>query len=120
MDQRVAPLASILRLNARLLRNCLDGLTDEQARRRPSDHANSATFVAAHLAESRFFLLKTLGRELANPLAPYLEGARGIGDVRQLPSLAEIGAAWTAVSDALLERLSTVSAAELEPAMRYA
>jgi uncharacterized damage-inducible protein DinB len=31
MDSRIAPLAEILRLNTTLFRNCLDGLSDEQA-----------------------------------------------------------------------------------------
>jgi hypothetical protein len=82
MDPRIAPLTEILRLNTRLFRNCLDGITDEKAALRPSASTNSATFVAAHVAEARFYLLKMLGAERPNPIAAYLEGARGIDDVR--------------------------------------
>jgi uncharacterized damage-inducible protein DinB len=121
MDPRVAPLAEILRLNTRLFRNCLDGLTDEQAAARPSLETNSAAFVAAHVADSRFVLLRLLGGDGTSPLAPYLAGARSIADVRQIPPLAEVHAAWTSVSHALRDRFEAVTAADLdaELAARY-
>ena len=87
MEIRVAPLAEILRLNTVLFRNCLDGLSDEQAAKRPSGATNSAAFVAAHLTSSRFFLLKTLGAEHPDPLAAYLDGRKGIDEIAQLPPL---------------------------------
>jgi uncharacterized damage-inducible protein DinB len=114
MDPRIAPLAEIVRLNTRLFGNCLDAMTDEQALVRPSPVTNSAAFVAAHVAASRFFLLKTLGGEQPDPLARYLEGAKGIDDVKQLPPLTEIDKAWTTASNALDERLDTMTAPELD------
>jgi uncharacterized damage-inducible protein DinB len=114
MDPRVAPLTEILRLNTRLFRNCLEGVTDEKAVIRPSASTNSAAFVAVHVAESRFFLLKMLGAEQPSPLAAYLDGARGINDVKQFPPVAEIQRAWTTASHALRDRLDTITAAELD------
>src|SRR5512135_2317869 len=77
MDQRIAPLAEILRLNTRLFVNCLDGMTDDGAAVRPSASTNSAAFVAAHVAEARFFLLNMLGAARPSPISACLEGARG-------------------------------------------
>jgi uncharacterized damage-inducible protein DinB len=114
MDSRLGPLAEILRLNTKLLRNCLDGLSDEQAATRPSASTNSVAFVAAHLSDARFYMLELLGAAQPNPLGAYLKGARGINDVKQFPSLAEIQRAWTAASHALRDRLATVTAAELD------
>jgi uncharacterized damage-inducible protein DinB len=114
IDPRVAPLTEILRLNTKLFRNCLDGVTDEKAAMRPSASTNSAAFVAAHVAEARFFLLDMLGAKQASPLGAYLAGARGIDDVKQLPSVAELQRAWTAASHALRDRLDTITAAELD------
>lgn len=111
MDPRVAPLSDILRLNTKLFRNCLDGMSDEQANVRPAA-GNSAVFVAAHVADSRFFLLKVLGADLANPLAPYLAKAKCIDDVKQFPALSEIHSAWTAASHALRGRLDSISPSE--------
>ena len=114
MDIRVAPLAEILRLNTVLFRNCLDGLSDEQALVRPTNGTNSAAFIAAHLASARFFLLKTLGVEEGDPLAPYLEGRKGIDDIARLPPLVEVAAAWTLGAHLLRDRLATLTAADLE------
>lgn len=114
MDARVAPLADILRLNTVLFRNCLDGLSDEQALTRPSNATNSAAFIAAHLASSRFFLLKTLGVGEADPLAAYLDGRQGIDDIAQLPPLREIQAAWTQGAHLLRDRLDRLTSADMD------
>ena len=92
MDPRVQPLAAILRLNTRLLLNCLDGLTDETARARHATGVNSATFIAAHVTDSRFFILRTLGGARENPLSIYLDKAKSIDEVTEWPSLDAIRA----------------------------
>ena len=114
MDPRVTSLAETLRLNARLFGNCLDQLSDEQARVRPSDSCNSAAFVAAHLVESRHYLLTTLGAERPNPLERYTGGWKSIAEIREWPSLDQIREAWSAVSDALGKRLEAITPAELD------
>ncbi len=114
MDPRIVPLTEILRLNTRLFRNCLEGLTDETAAMRPSASTNSAVFVAAHVAVARFYLLRMLGGEQPNPIAAYLEGARGIDEVKRFPPLAELQHAWTTASHALRDRLDGMTAAELD------
>jgi uncharacterized damage-inducible protein DinB len=110
----MGPLTEILRLNTKLFRNCLDGVSDETAAIRPSASTNSAAFVAAHVTDSRFYLLKALGAEQPNPLAEYLEGGRSIDDVKRVPPLAETQRAWTAASRALRDKLDSMMAAELD------
>jgi uncharacterized damage-inducible protein DinB len=114
MDPRLTPLTEILRLNTKLFRNCLEGVTDEKAAMRPSASTNSPVFVAAHVAEARFYLLKMLGAEQPSPLAAYLDGARGIDDVKRFPPLADIQRAWTTASHALRDRLDAMTPAELD------
>ena len=114
MDPRLVGLADILRLNTKLFRNCLDGLTDEQAAERPSPDTNSAAFIAAHLADSRYFILKLIGDARPSPLGRYLDGAKTIDDVKECPPLSETLAAWTAASHAIRDRFGTLSAAELD------
>jgi len=114
MDPRVAPLAEILRLNAQLFRNCLEGLNDEQGRQQPSDSCNSATYVAAHLVESRHYLLKTLGAERANPLERYTGSWKSITEISEWPTLKQIDRAWSEVNDALTDRLARVTLKELD------
>lgn len=114
MDARIAALADTLKLNTRLFRNCLDGFTDARAAVRPTSDTNSAAFIAAHLADSRFYLLKLLGAEQANPLSRYLEAGRGIDDIKEWPTLQETLSAWTTVSHALRDRMEALTAAELD------
>src|SRR5262245_66135107 len=104
MDPRIAAIADILRLNTKLFRNCLDGFTDAQARVRPSATMNSAAFVAAHVADARYLMLRVLGAERPNPLASYLAGSRSIDEIVTLPTLAESQAAWTDAARALRDR----------------
>jgi len=114
MDERIVPLAEMLRLNTLLFRNCLVGMTDEQSRRRPSPTTNHAAFVAAHVADSRFNLLAVLGAEQPSPLERYIGSARGLDDVQQWPTLAETEAAWTHGGRALRDRLDAMTAADLD------
>jgi uncharacterized damage-inducible protein DinB len=113
MEAAVAPLAGILQLNTGLLRNCLANVSDDEARRRLAAGGNSMLFLAAHLTDSRHFLAARLARPLENPLTPYLEKARGIEDITDWPPLAEVLAAWQAVSAHLLAALAEIPAAEL-------
>jgi uncharacterized damage-inducible protein DinB len=119
MDPRVAPLASILDLNTDLLLNCLDGLDDDEARRRLRSGGNSIAFLAAHLTDSRHFLATRIGRPLDNPLAGALADARGIEDVRTWPPLDEIRRAWLAVSDHLAAALAALPTSELARASAH-
>jgi uncharacterized damage-inducible protein DinB len=114
VDSRVLCLAEILRLNTQLFRNCLDSLDDGAAAMRPSSETNNIAFIAAHVTDARFFLLRVLNAEHPNPMAAYLKDARGIDDLKRLPTLGELQAAWTDASRALRDRLPSLTAAELD------
>ena len=114
MDPRVAPLASALRMNTRLFRNCLDGLNDEQARSRISERTNSVAFIAAHLVESRHFLASQLGEKIPSPFGAVFAEAKSIDDVSELPSLPAIRSGWDTISEELERRLERADAATLD------
>jgi uncharacterized damage-inducible protein DinB len=116
MDPQLAPLAAIYELNTDLLLNCLAGLTDTEAQCRLEAGGNSVTFLAAHLTDSRHFLVARLGRPLANPLARYLADVRSIEDILEWPTLDEIRPAWLAISAHLLAVLAELTPAELAEA----
>ncbi|MBA3894225.1 MAG: DUF664 domain-containing protein [Gemmatimonadales bacterium] len=48
MNPAVAPLAAILDLNTDLLLNCLDGVSEEEARHRLAGQGNSLVSLIAH------------------------------------------------------------------------
>ena len=114
MDPRILPLAETLRLNTRLFRNCLAGLADPEARERPSDSTNSAAFVAAHLADSRYYILSLLGGTQSSPLKGAEGGFNDIAKVSAYPPVTEILAAWSGVADLLDRRLKTMTTAQLD------
>lgn len=113
MDPRIVPLTHILRLNTKLLRNCLDGMSDEAATVRPSATTNNAATIASHCSDARFYLLQLLGVAETNPLAP----AHGVGEPPRPASLAAVQDAWTSASHALRDRLETLSSDDLEREM---
>lgn len=113
MEPQVAPLATLLDLNTDLLLNCLEGVTDTEARERLAGNCNSAAFLAAHLTDSRYFLAARIGRPLDNPLARFLATARSIDEMTEWPTLEEIRLAWVAVSEHLQTALGALSAADL-------
>jgi uncharacterized damage-inducible protein DinB len=116
MEQRVAPLAALFDLNTDLLLNCLEGVSEAEARQCLAGGGNCIAFLAAHLADTRYFLVASLGSPLPNPLARYLANASSIADVREWPTLAEIRGAWLAVGDHLQRVLGALTEADLKEA----
>jgi len=114
MDPRLAPLADLLNLNTRLLRNCLDGVDDAVARHRPTAGTNHLAFLTAHLVDARHFLATTLGVPLENPLAAQLEYGKTLDEVGELPPLADLVAGWERVSAHLASQLSGVTSSRLD------
>jgi uncharacterized damage-inducible protein DinB len=113
MDARVVPLAMLYQLNTDLLLNCLEGLSDREAQTRLEAGGNSVTFLAAHLTDSRHFLVARLEQPLSNPLARYLADVRSIDDITEWPSLDEVRTEWLRISAHLQTVLSDLSGDEL-------
>jgi uncharacterized damage-inducible protein DinB len=115
MHPRIAPLVATLRLNSRLYRNCLAGLDDAAAQQRVqgAGATNSAAFVAAHLVDSRHYLLSLVGDSTPSPLKGAEGGFNDIAAVTSYPPLAEILAAWDRAGQALETRLAALAEADL-------
>lgn len=111
---RAAPFAALLRLNASLLVNCVDGMSDDQASQRTVPGTNSVAFIVAHLIDARHTILEVLGGSAENPLATYLESARGMDDVAYLPPLDALIAAWRRIDLEIAERFSQITDESLD------
>ncbi len=116
MQPSLSPLYEIFKINSRLFLNCLDGMDEDQARWRPSDATNSAGFIALHLVDSRYRFAAMIGLTLTSPFAAITEGRRSIDDVKQLPALDDIRAAWKSVTGEIRERFRVLTAGDLERA----
>jgi uncharacterized damage-inducible protein DinB len=116
MDPRVGALAEMFKINTRLYANCLVGLSDEEGRVRPSGKSgmNSASFIAAHLVDSRYWVLILMGNQQPSPLKGCEGGFNNIDQVTSYPSLAEIQKAWNDVGKALDRQLDATSSAQLD------
>jgi hypothetical protein len=104
----LAALASVFRMNTRLLINCMDGVSREDAERRPSDRTNSMLFIACHLVDSRHFLAGYLGLSTPNPLEAVLGNANSIEEVGALPDPDEVRRAWRAIGQIIDECFATL------------
>jgi uncharacterized damage-inducible protein DinB len=114
MDPRLRPLADTVQLNTRLVLNCLAGADDAMALRRVTPQTNSMAFLLAHLTDARHFMADFLGAPLPNPLAVILEYGKGQDDIGTLPPLADLKAAWQAISGHLAGVLDQADAGGLD------
>ena len=113
MLDKVLSLSNTMKVNTGLFTNCLEGIDDESARRRPNDHTNSMVFLAAHLVEARHFLASQLNVAAATPFDGMLTGAQAIDDITDYPTLDAIRAAWDEITDKLVSRFETLTDEEL-------
>ena len=101
-------------LNADLVLNTLDGLSQEQATSPIVPGGNTIAFLVAHLIDSRHFLVTLLGHPLPNPVEASLAGARSLGEVGPLPAVAALRGGWVAVSRHLETVLASLDRVQLE------
>jgi len=109
----IALLASVFRMNTRLLLNCMDGVSREDTERRPNERTNSLLFVACHLVDSRHFLAGYLGISTPNPLEAVLGNANSIDEVNALPSVDEVRRSWQAIGQVIDECFATLDEEDL-------
>ena len=91
----------------------MSGMNEAQALARPSSSTNNAAFIAAHVTDARFALLRVLGVDIVSPLARALDGAKSIDDLTEMPLRSDVEDAWTLAARALRDRLETITAEEL-------
>ncbi len=102
----VHPLVTQLRFTRSELARCLEGLSEEEARRRVG-RMNSISWMVGHLAdqEQRYWVMMAQGETLV----PGLNDQVGSGKPASTPPLADMWTAWkeiTAVADRYLDTLT--------------
>jgi DinB superfamily len=100
----------ILKMNTRLFLSAIDGITEEQAKDRISDHNNPVCWLAVHTVWARYNICGLLGMPPAkNPYAGLFENFKPFDTSYQYPSLADAKAEWQKASDLLNEALAAVT-----------
>lgn len=99
------PLVTQLRFARSEFARCLDGVTNEDARKRLLP-VNCISWMVGHLAdqENAYWVYLAQGRKLA----PQLRGLVGFGQPASTPPLEEMWAAWREVTSAADEYLDTI------------
>lgn len=100
-------------LNTGLFLNCLDGVDDEAASRRPGPESNSIAFIACHLLDARGYLARFVGAEYESPYQALFDRAQRLEDMEQVPPVEGLRSAWRKVSDVLSERFPALTAEAL-------
>lgn len=111
-ENGTGPLLELLALNTTLLRNALDGMSEQDAVRRV-EGANPAGFLAAHVVDARYFLADLLHAPLPNPLTAVLGTAQSADDVTDLPTPGTILRAWDVISPHLARVIAGAEADQL-------
>jgi len=105
-----APLAAILRLNERLFLNCLDGMTDDQARQTGPFGANTAIYLAVHIVECRFFLAAHTGLALEHPYKAAWAEIHSAAALTDPPPLEDLRALWRRVAEPVAAHIEALPA----------
>ena len=99
----------IFNLNTRLFLNALEGVTEEQAKERISDHNNPLNWLAVHTVWARYNIAALMGKPGDNPYNGLFENWKPFDPNYNYATLAEAKAEWQKASELLREALATVT-----------
>ena len=100
----------IFSLNSRLFMNALEGITEEQAKERISDHNNPVIWLAVHTVWARYNSCAMLGKPVTkNPYDGLFEKFKPFDATTNYGTLAEAKAEWQKATALLTEALSSVT-----------
>jgi hypothetical protein len=101
---------SILNMNTRLFLSALNGITEDQAKERISDHNNPVSWLAVHTVWARYNTCAMLGKPAAkNPYDGLFENFKPFDASANYGSLADAKAEWNKASELLKEALAAVT-----------
>ncbi len=109
MNNSVYQSKIIFNMNDRLFKSTLEGITEEQAKERITDHVNPVIWIAAHTVWARYNTLMFLGKPAGNPYNDLFENFKAYDPSLNYPSLAEIKDEWEKASGLLNDALESVS-----------
>jgi len=103
----------IFNLNSRLFLNALDGVTEEQAKERISDHNNPLNWLAVHTVWARYNSAALMGKPGNNPYNGLFENFKPFDPNYNYATLAEAKAEWQKATALLNEALASVTEEQL-------
>jgi len=104
-----APIAMIFSFNEPFVYQALDGLTDEELWRAPSERNNGMLWVAGHVVQTRAMVLGFLGDPVDTGWGKLFDRGAALVDPSQYPSRQEIERVMREVSPRLRAKLTSVT-----------
>jgi len=98
-----------LKLNHRLFLNALEGVSEDQAKQRISEHSNPFIWIAGHTVWASYNILNFLGRATENPYKGKFESSKPYNASDVYPSLESIKAEWKKVGSLIKVALHEVT-----------
>ena len=102
-----------LKINAFLYKNALEGLSEEELHRLPSDHSNPMIWIAGHVLNSRVSLARYAGTAGHCPWSDLFKRQSRVQAVSAYPALDEILECWDTTNSALKARCGELTPEEL-------
>lgn len=109
MINSINQIALILNLNERLFINALDGVSEDQAKERISDHNNPIIWIATHNVWARYNMLLFLGKPAKNPYEGRFENFKAYSETDEYPTLESVKDEWENASVLLKDALQSVT-----------
>lgn len=101
MDADFRNISGMFRANTDIISKAIADVRPEDWFRQPGDDSNHMMWLLGHVIVHRGHVLKTLGGQWDTPWAPLFARGAQRGDDAQYPSIDEIRAAWTQISEQL-------------------
>ena len=105
----VAPTVMIFSFNEPFLYQALNGLTEDELRRAPSDRNNNMLWVAGHIAQTRATVLSFLGDPVDTGWGKRFDRGAALVDASQYPTADEIERVMRDVSPRLNAKLTSLT-----------
>jgi len=114
MSNTFKQVENIFNLNTKLFMNAIDGVTEDQAKERISDHNNPLNWLTTHTVWARFNTCMLLGNHaVKNPYAGMFENFKPYDPNFNYPTLADNKKEWNNATKLLTEAIDNVSEAHL-------
>jgi hypothetical protein len=113
MHASIGPVAEQFRITTNLFIKAMSGVDAEEAMRRPGELSNPLLWLAGHVTHFRTRLLTLVGVPRDFPWGSLFDTGAKVGPASMYPKPDEITAVWEELSELLVQRLSTLTEADL-------
>ena len=113
MHASIGTVAEQFRITTNLFIKAMNGVTADEAMRRPGPVSNPLLWLAGHVTHFRTRLLTLVGVPRDFPWGSIFDTGAKVGPASMYPTAEEIVAVWEEMSELLVDRLDTLTEEDL-------